>query len=85
MHTFLSYSFPNDKTKGLFIPWKLRSIKKSKYWFNLSVDTFGWYFFQSIALLKPDFNYYNSFALSWIDKVTVGTQSFVSAILFFFL
>ena len=49
------------------------AIKKSKYWCIVSVDTFDWYLFQLIAILKPDFNYSSSFALSWVDKVTTGT------------
>ena len=53
MYTFLSPSFSNDKTKNLFTPWKLGSIKKSKYWFTPSVGTFVWYLFQLIVLLKP--------------------------------
>ena len=73
MCTFLSSSFSNDKTKSLFTPWKLGSIKKSKYWFCLSGETFGWYLFQLIVLLKPDFNCSSSFALSWVDKFTTET------------
>ena len=37
--------------------------------------------FQLIVLLKPDFNYWSNFALSWVDKVATWTQSFVSVIL----
>ena len=37
--------------------------------------------FQLIVLLKPDFNYWSNFTLSWADKVTTWTQSFVSVIL----
>ena len=73
MCTFLSPSFFNDKKQSLFTPWKAGSIKKSTYCFCPSVDTFVWYLFQLIVLLKPDFNCYNSFALFWIDKVTTGT------------
>ena len=73
MCTFLLPSFLNDKTKSLFTSWKLGSMKKSKYWFTPSVDTFVWYLFQLIVLLKPDFNCSNSFALSWVDNVTTGT------------
>ena len=39
--------------------------------------------FELIVLLKPDFNSYDSFALSWVDKVTKGTWSFVYIILNF--
>ena len=39
-----------------------------------------WYLFQLIVLLKRDFNCWNDFALSWVDKVTTGTLSFVSVI-----
>ena len=42
---FVSLSFSNDKTKILFTPWKPGSIKKSKYGFTPSVDTFVWYLF----------------------------------------
>ena len=37
-----------------------------------------WYLFQLNVLLKPDFNCFNSFTLSWVDEVTTGTLSFVS-------
>ena len=76
MCTFLSSLFSNNKTKSLFTPWKLGSIKKSKYWFFICIETFDWYLFQLIFLLKPDFNCSNSFALT-------GTQIFVSVILNF--
>ena len=33
-----------------------------------------------IVLLKLDFNYFNSFALSRVDNVTTGTSSFLSVI-----
>ena len=36
--------------------------------------------FQLVVLLKVDFNCYNSFALSEVDNVPTGTQSFVSII-----
>ena len=39
-----------------------------------------WYLFQLIVLLRPDFNRWSNFALSWVDKVTTGTKSFVSVI-----
>ena len=35
------------------------------------IATFDWYFFQIIVVLKLDFNCCNSFALSWVDKVTI--------------
>ena len=38
------------------------------------------YLFQLIALLNPDFNCCNNFALSWVDKVTTGTKRFASVI-----
>ena len=34
---------------------------------------FDWSLSQLIVLLKPDFNCWSNFALSWIDKVTAGT------------
>ena len=69
MCTFLSPSFSNDKTKDLFTPWELGSIKKSRYWFCLSVDAFVWYLSQLIVLLKPNFNCCNGFALFIVDKI----------------
>ena len=36
--------------------------------------------FQLVVLLKPDFICWSNFALSWVDKVTTGTRSFVSVI-----
>ena len=47
------------------------------------IVTLDWYLFKLIVLLKPDINSCNSFALSWIAKVTNGTQSFVSLIAHF--
>ena len=38
---------------------------------------------QLIVLLKPHFNCSSRSALSWVDKVTTGTSSFVSVILNF--
>ena len=83
MCSFLSSSFSNNKAKSLFTLWKLGSIKKFKYLFRLSGETFGWYLFQLILLLKHDFNCANSFSLSWGDKVTTATYNFVSFILNF--
>ena len=37
------------------------------------IVNFDWYLFQLIVLLKPDFNSCNSFALSWVDEVAIGT------------
>ena len=68
------------KQKSLFIPWKLGSIRQSKYWFCLSVDVFDWDLFQLIVPLKSDFNRSSSFVLSWVDKVTTGTKSFASVV-----
>ena len=72
--------FSNNKTRNLFAPWKLGLIKKSIYWFCYCTVTFGWYLFQLIVLLKPAYNCSISFALSWVEKVTTGTLSLVSAI-----
>ena len=70
----LSYLYSNVKTKILFSFQKLKSIKmKSKYWSCHSNDTFDWYLFQFIVLLKQSFNCSSSFTLSWVDKVTNGT------------
>ena len=69
MCTALSVVFSNDETKSLFTPWKLGSMKWSKY---LYIVTFDWYF-DWIVLLKPHFNCCKSFSLSWVDNVTTGT------------
>ena len=70
----------NAKTEILFIPWKLDSTKRCKFCFFANNSGFDWYLFQLIFLVKPDFNCCNNFALSWNDKVTTETQSFVSVI-----
>ena len=66
----LCSSSSNAKTKSLFIPWKLGSIKWFKFWSGLINSGFARYIFQLVVLLKPDFNWGNIFALSWVDKVT---------------
>ena len=66
----LCASSSNDKTKSLFTPWKFGSIKKSKYWFGLSADTYDWYLVKLIVLLKADFTCLKGFTLSWVDTVT---------------
>ena len=60
------------KTKSRFTPWKLGLIKELKYEIGAFTDSFDSYKFQSIVLLKPNFNCSRSFALSWVDKFTPG-------------
>ena len=50
--------------------------------FPFCLNNFGFeiYLFELIVLLKPDFNCSNTFALSWVDKVTTTTWIFVSVI-----
>ena len=74
----LPFSFSKDNTKLLFAPWKHGSPKWFKYWFRAYVSGSDWYLFQLIVILKPGFNCWSNFALSWVDKVTIGTSSFVS-------
>ena len=38
-------------------------------------------FIPVIVLLKPEFDCWSNFALSWVDGVTTGTKNFVSVIL----
>ena len=61
------------KQKSLFTPWKLESIRKSKYlsfaWFGI----FARYLFRLIVLLKPDSNCLSRFMFSTGDKLTTGT------------
>ena len=66
-------SSSNAKTKSLFTPWKLGSIKWFKLISFLNNSGFDTYLFQLIVLSKPYFNCGNDFALSWIDKVATGT------------
>ena len=80
MSLVLCTTSSNGKTKGLFTPWKLGSIKKYKYWLTPFFDTFAWYLFQLIAPLKPDFYCLSSFTLSWVSTVTTGIKSFVPGI-----
>ena len=69
----LCISSSNAKTKSLFTPWKLGSTKWFKIIFCGNNSVFDRYLFQLIVLLKPDFNYGDSFASSWADKVTTET------------
>ena len=81
MESFITCaSFSNAKTKSLFTPGKLGSIKWFKFEFRAYNSGFAKFLFQLIVLLKPDFNYGINFALSWVDKVTTGTEKFVSVI-----
>ena len=47
----------------------------------MSAVILDWYLFQLIVLLKPDSNCFNSFTLSWVNKVTARTKTFVSVLL----
>ena len=69
----LCASSSSAKTKSLFTPWKLGSIKLFKFAFCANNAGFDRYLFQLIVLLKPDFNCDNNFALSWVDEVTTAT------------
>ena len=70
---FLCVSFSSARTKSLFTPWKLGSIKLFKFGFCGSSSGFDKYLFQLNVLLKPDFTCGKFFTLSWVDKVTTGT------------
>ena len=76
----LIYMFPfqTRTTKSLLTPWKLGSTNKPKHGFCLCGDTTNWYLIQWVAQLNRGFNCCSSFALSWADRVTTGTYSFVS-------
>ena len=65
--------------RSLFTPRNFGLIKPSKHWFCLYIAIFDWYLIQLFVLLKPDFNWCNSFALLWHNQVTTRTE-FVSAI-----
>ena len=55
---------------------------KKKSILDFRGNSFGFdrYLFQLIVLLEHDFNFGNSFALSWVDKVTIRTYNSVSVI-----
>ena len=72
--------FSKAKRKSLLTPWKLGSIKWFKFGLWSNTSGFDTYLVQLIVLLKPDFNYGNNFASSWVDKVTTGTKRLVSVI-----
>ena len=76
--------FSNDKTKSLYTLWKFGSIEysldQSKYKFGLSRDILDWYLFQLIVCLSSNFNCCSNVVLSWVDKLTTRTKSFVSII-----
>ena len=75
--SWVSYSIINSikyYKKDLFTPWKLGSIKLSKYLFlAFWIAVSDWYLFLLIVRLNPDFNGCKSFALPWADKVTTQT------------
>ena len=73
-------SFSKNKTKSLFAPCKLGLTKWFKYLFCANVFGSDWYLFQLIVFLKPGYNCWSNFALSWVDKVTTGIQGFLSVI-----
>ena len=62
--TVLSDPFSYANTKSILTPSKRGSIRKSKYWFRVSVDAFGSYIFPLIVLLNHDLNFFNRFKLS---------------------
>ena len=68
------------KLKAYLLLENLDQLKKSKYGFFVCSVILDWYLFQLIRFLKPDSNWFNSFTLSWAEKVTSGTKSFVSII-----
>ena len=51
----------------------LDQFNNPNMFFSLSIDLSDWYLLQLTVLLKHDFNFESSFALSWIDKVTTQT------------
>ena len=63
---------------NLFICFKIAISWLIKNVFTVNRD---WYLFQLIVLLKPDSNCWSNFALSWVDRVATGKESFVSDIL----
>ena len=71
--TFLSSLFLKDKTKSLLTSQKLGWTAHSKYVSFLFFIAFDWYLVQLIVSLKSEFNCFNTFALSWGDKVTART------------
>ena len=68
----LCASFSNARTKNLFTPWKLSSIKWFKFAFCANNSGFARYLLQAVVLLKLILNFGNNFKLSWVDKVTTG-------------
>ena len=70
----------NHKIKSLFTPWKLESIRQSKYLFPSWFVVLARYLFQVIVLLQPNSNFLRSSLFSWVDKVTTGAYSLVSFI-----
>ena len=69
---FYSWEIISFVTFSLFFVFKWK--KKSLFipWY------FDWYLFWVIVLLKSDFTFSSSFALSLVDEVTPGTEGFVS-------
>ena len=49
------------------------TIKESSYWLQFCFVNFNIHLLELTVCLNPDFNCYNSFVLSWVDRVTTGT------------
>ena len=70
VYDVLSVSFSNYNTKSLFTPWKLGSIKWTRYEFWDICSTFDWYLFQLRIRLNLNLTFSSHFGLSWVDDVT---------------
>ena len=58
--------------QSYLLPENLDQLSNLNTYFVLAV-ILDLYLFQLIILLKPDPSYFNSFVLSWVDKVTTRT------------
>ena len=61
------------KQKVYLLLENLVQLSAFKFGFCANNSGFDGYLFQMIVLWKPDFNFDNNFALSWVYKVNTGT------------
>ena len=70
---FYHFHFQKTIQKVCLLLENLDQVSDLSDWFCTYVSGSDWYLFQPTILLKPDFNSWSNFALSWVNKVTTRT------------
>ena len=77
---FYHFHLQNIIQKVYLLLENFDQLKSFKYCFCSYIVGSDWYLFQLFVLLKPYFDCCNSFASSYVEKVTTGTSSVVLVI-----